>query len=124
MSENARLVAFVATTDLERAREFYVDMVGLVVREDTPHALVLDGHGTDLRVTPVQEKADAPYTVLGWSVDDLNGNVSALRDNGVTFWQVEGLEQDAYDAWTAPDGTRVAWFADPDGNVLSLQQSR
>jgi catechol 2,3-dioxygenase-like lactoylglutathione lyase family enzyme len=109
--------------DAERSRAFYVDALGLAVLEDTPHALVLDGLGTHLRVTPVAEKAHAPYTVLGWSVDDLDANVSALRESGVSFWRVEGLDQDEYDAWTAPDGTRVAWFADPDGNVLSLQQN-
>jgi len=123
MIRGAQLVAFVATTDIHRSRAFYVDALGLAVLEETPHALVLDGHGTHLRVTPVEEKAAAPYTVLGWSVDDLASNVSELRESGVNFWRVDGLEQDEYDSWTAPDGTRVAWFADPDGNVLSLQQN-
>jgi catechol 2,3-dioxygenase-like lactoylglutathione lyase family enzyme len=120
MLEASSLVAFVASTDLERSRRFYVGALGLAVLESTPHALEVDANGTELRITRIAELVRAPYTVLGWSVEDLDSSVAELRGAGVRFCRYEGLAQDEYDAWTAPDGTRVAWFEDPDGNVLSL----
>lgn len=122
MVQGARLVAFAACTDLDRAAAFYVDRLGLAVRERTPFALVLDGGGSQLRLTLVDRKEPAPYTVLGWSVGDLDAAVEELRGRGVAFTRYPGMEQDAHDAWTAPGGSRVAWFTDPDGNVLSLQE--
>lgn len=122
MVPGARLVAFIASTDLDRAAAFYVDCLRLSLVERTPFALVLDGGGAQLRVALVEEKAPAPYTVLGWSVDDLDAAVEQLRARGVGFTRYPGMDQDQHDAWTAPGGSRVAWFTDPDGNVLSLQE--
>ncbi len=117
-----QLVAFVATTDLDRAERFYVDALGLAVKSRDSHGVVLDNDGVELRVNLVGQPTSAPYTVLGWSVADLSAQVDALRGRGVTFNRYPGMDLDADDAWTAPDGTRVAWFTDPDGNVLSLHQ--
>jgi catechol 2,3-dioxygenase-like lactoylglutathione lyase family enzyme len=122
MPSPGRLVAFAATRDLARAQRFYTDQLGLMLVEANPGAVVLDSDGVQLRVTLVAEKAEAPYTVLGWDVDDLTAAVGALRARGVTFNRYPGMDQDSDDAWTAPDGTKVAWFSDPDGNVLSLSR--
>jgi len=123
MTPPGRLVAFAATRDLDRAERFYRDVLGLPILTKNPHAIAFDNDGTELRVTLVAAFAHAPYTVLGWSVEDLTAQVSRLRDRGVTFTRYPGMEQDADDAWTAPDGTRVAWFTDPDGSVLSLHET-
>jgi catechol 2,3-dioxygenase-like lactoylglutathione lyase family enzyme len=120
---SSELVAFVATTDLDRARAFYGGVLGLPVVEESPFACVFDAHGTQLRVTPVTEIRPAPYTVLGWAVDDIAATVRALGAAGVSFERFPGMEQDALGVWAAPSGARVAWFADPDGNVLSLTQA-
>ena len=65
-----------------------------------------------------------PHPVLGWNVDDIAAAAEALRDRGVEFTIYEGMGQDALGIWTAPDGkTKVAFFADPDGNVLTLSQA-
>ncbi len=123
MISTARITAFVATTDLAEAIDFYVDVVGLtLLGRDDPFAAVVDGQGAQVRITVVHEKADAPYTVLGWEVPDLDAAVDDLRARGVTFTRYDGMDQDDHDAWAAPDGTRVAWFADPAGNTLSLHQ--
>ncbi|WP_305092650.1 VOC family protein [Prescottella sp. R16] len=123
MSFPEALVAFVASTDLDVSSMFYVDTLGLTVTERTPFALVVDGgSGTELRITLVQSKVDAGYTVLGWRTPDLASSVEELRGKGVEFLRYQGMDQDEHDAWTAPDGTRVAWFRDPHGNVLSLHQ--
>jgi len=120
MPAPGRLIAFAATRDLARAQRFYTDQLGLTLVEANPGAVVLDSDGVALRVTLVADKPEAAYTVLGWEVDDLKAAVAALRGRGVTFTRYPGMDQDNDDAWTAPDGTKVAWFSDPDGNVLSL----
>ena len=108
MPSPGRLVAFAATRDLARAQRFYVDQLGLTLIDANPGAVVLDSDGVRLRVTLVADKAEAPYTVLGWEVDDLTAAVAALRARGVSFTRYPGMDQDSDDAWTAPDGTRVA----------------
>jgi catechol 2,3-dioxygenase-like lactoylglutathione lyase family enzyme len=122
MLGSSDLVAFVATTDLDRARAFYGGVLGLSVVEESPFACVFDAHGTSLRVTPVGEMRAAPYTVLGWVIDDIGATVDALGTAGVKLERFEGVEQDDRGVWTTPSGAQVAWFTDPDGNVLSVTQ--
>jgi catechol 2,3-dioxygenase-like lactoylglutathione lyase family enzyme len=116
------LVAFAAVTDLPRARDFYSGTLGLPVLEVNDFALVLDAHGTMLRITPVPGHSPAPFTVLGWKVADITAAVRELAAAGVRFTRYEGMGQDDDGVWTAPGGDRVAWFTDPDGNTLSLTQ--
>jgi catechol 2,3-dioxygenase-like lactoylglutathione lyase family enzyme len=123
MLGSSDLVAFVATTDLDRARTFYSGTLGLSVVEESPFACVFDAHGTTLRVTPVGEIHTAPYTVLGWTVDDIAATVRALGAAGVSFERFPGMDQDDSGVWTSPSGAQVAWFTDPDGNVLSVTQA-
>jgi len=122
MLESSDLVAFVAATDLRRARTFYEQTLGLPVLEQNDFACVLDAHGTMLRVTAVPEVARGGYTVLGWRVSDIAAAVRDLAARGVTFLRYAGMSQDEDGIWTAPGGAKVAWFADPDGNTLSLTQ--
>jgi catechol 2,3-dioxygenase-like lactoylglutathione lyase family enzyme len=119
---DAPLLAFVATTDLDRSHRFYGDMLGLRRVEASPFANAYDAGGTQLRVTRVERLAGAPYTVLGWAVLDVHAAIAALAPNGVAFERYDGVEQDAAGVWRAPGGVLVAWFQDPDGNVLSLTQ--
>ena len=122
MLESSNLVAFVAASDLRRARAFYEQTLGLPVLEHNEFACVLDAHGTMLRVTAVPVVAHGGYTVLGWRVADIEAEVRDLASRGVAFLRYDGLSQDEHGIWTAPGGARVAWFADPDGNTLSLTQ--
>ena len=116
------IVAFVPTTDAQRARAFYVDTLGLRFITDDGFAMVLDAHGTMVRVATVQSFVPFPFTMLGWKVNDIEGVVAGLRDKGVTFQVFSFFEQDALGIWTAPTGDKVAWFKDPDGNTLSVSQ--
>jgi catechol 2,3-dioxygenase-like lactoylglutathione lyase family enzyme len=118
----APIVAFAPVTDVGRSRAFYVDLLGLTVVEDTPFALVCDAGGTTLRITPVGQLSPQPFTVLGWAVDDVAATGRALVDAGVELLRFDGMEQDELGVWTTPGGDRIAWFHDPDGNVLSLSQ--
>jgi catechol 2,3-dioxygenase-like lactoylglutathione lyase family enzyme len=117
----ARQVGFVGVTDLDAAQRFYGDVLGLVLEDARPFALVAGTGMTQLRITLVDEVRAAPYTVLGWAVDDLDAEIDRLADNGVAFTRYDGMEQDDRGVWTAPSGARIAWFLDPDGNNLSLQ---
>jgi catechol 2,3-dioxygenase-like lactoylglutathione lyase family enzyme len=120
---SSKIMAFVATRDPERAKTFYRDALGLhLVQEELPFALVFDAHGTMLRVTIVPEHHVAPYTVLGWEVADIVATAKKLVEAGVKLARYPGMPQDELGIWTAPGGARVAWFQDPDGNVLSVTQ--
>jgi catechol 2,3-dioxygenase-like lactoylglutathione lyase family enzyme len=119
---DAPLVAFVATTDLGRARTFYGETLGLTFTDENAFACVFDAHGTTLRVTAVPELSLAGYTVLGWLVDDISSAIRTLGERGVDFKRFDGMDQDELGVWTTPGGDKVAWFADPDGNTLSLTQ--
>ena len=123
MNHDWQLVAFVATSDAARARGFYEDVLGLPLISDDPFALIFDAHGTLLRVQNVDAVAPVPYTALGWSRRDIEADVRSLGAKGVAFERYEGMNQDAAGIWAAPDGARVAWFKDPDGNLLSLSES-
>ena len=120
----ARLVAFVPVTDAEKARMFYEDVLGVrLVEHEKPFALVFDANGTMLRVTPVREHKPAPFTVLGWDVESIEATIDELVAAGVEFMRIPGFNDAAPRAiWTAPGGARIAWFYDPDRNVLSLTQ--
>ena len=120
---SSSLVAFVGVCDPDRAKRFYRDTLGLrLVSEELPFALVFDVQGTMLRVTVVPEVKPAKFTVLGWKVPDIQAAVSSLEEEGVEFQRYAGLQQDGLGIWTSPRGARVAWFHDPDGNILSVTQ--
>ena len=118
----APVIAFVATADADRARTFYGDTLGLPLVEDAPFALVFAAGETMLRVQKVAGLTPQPFTALGWHVDDLAETVAALVGRGVVFQHFEGVQQDEAGIWTTPSGDRIAWFKDPDGNLLSLTE--
>lgn len=117
------LVAFVGAADPARARAFYEQTLGLPLIEQTSFACVFAAGPTMLRVTAVERVSPAPYTVLGWSVDDVAAAVGELAERGVEMLAYAGLDQDAQGIWTAPGGARIAWFHDPEGNVLSVSEA-
>jgi catechol 2,3-dioxygenase-like lactoylglutathione lyase family enzyme len=115
------VVAFVPTKDSEKARAFYVGVLGLSFVKDDGFALVLDANGIMVRVAKAQF-TPAPFTILGWQVEDIEKMVTGLQAKGVQFERFGFLEQDKLGIWTAPSGDKVAWFKDPDGNILSVSQ--
>ena len=121
-----KMVGFVTTTAPERARAFYGDTLGFRFIEDDGFALAFDANGTLLRVAKAQSFTPSQATVLGWEVTDIAAAVRELAARGVVFEQfnLPFLVQDALGIWTAPNGDRVAWFKDPDGNTLSISCHR
>jgi catechol 2,3-dioxygenase-like lactoylglutathione lyase family enzyme len=122
MLDSQKLMAFVATRNPARAKEFYGGTLGLRFVSDDGFALVFDANGTTVRIATVRELNPAPYTVLGWQVDDIESAVKELTAAGVVFERYGIFPQDEFGIWAAPGGVRVAWFKDPDGNTLSLSQ--
>ena len=122
MLQAGEVIAFAASADLRRARAFYEQILGLHVTEQNDFACVFDANGTMLRLTAVAEVARPGYTVLGWRVADIAATARGLAGQGVVFIRYDGMDQDDDGVWTTPGGDKVAWFADPDGNVLSLTQ--
>lgn len=117
-----RLIAIAPSTDLDRSRSFYVDVLGLALESQDSFACVLRSGDVMLRVTAVGTFTPQPFTVLGWEVDQIDLHVARLNALGVRFNRYDGLMQDENGVWRAPGGDRVAWFLDPDGNTLSLTE--
>lgn len=118
-------VAFVPSRNPPKSRAFFEGVLGLEYVSEDPFAMVLDANGVMIRVanvSGVREFKPAPFTILGWSVDDIEATVKGLKAKGVMFERYAGMEQDSLDIWTSPSGARIAWFKDPDGNLLSVAQ--
>jgi catechol 2,3-dioxygenase-like lactoylglutathione lyase family enzyme len=123
MLGSTNIAAFVPTQDAEKARAFYVGVLGLRFVKDDGFAVVLDANGIMVRVSKVPPPfTPAPFTILGWKVTDIEQMVKGLQDKGVHFERFGFFEQDQLGIWTAPTGDKVAWFKDPDGNILSVSQ--
>ena len=123
MLTNNRIAAFVATAAPEKARDFYENTLGLTLIADEEYAIVFDAGGTTLRVQKAGPFTPLPFTSLGWHVEDIEASVSDLRSNGVVFEQYPWMPEGSNGIMTFPGGGRVAWFKDPDGNLLSLSQN-
>lgn len=122
MLSGYKIVAFIPTKDSTRARSFYEDVLGLRFVSDDPFALVMDANGTTVRIAKLKDFTPAPYTILGWEVSNIQDVSQNLIKKGIVFERYGGAQQDNLGIWTSPGGARVAWFKDPDGNVLSISQ--
>lgn len=117
------LVAFVTIRNAEGAKRFYRDTLGLrLVAEELPFALVFDANGTMLRLAISPQHVPLPGTVLDWRVDAIGERVRELASAGAIFERFEGMPQDELGIWSTPTGAKVAWFKDPDGNLLSVSE--
>lgn len=120
---NYNIIGFVTIVDVERAKSFYGDTLGLrLVSEEPPFALVFDANGIMLRLGMGKQLPPASGTVLGWQVPNIESVVHTLEAAGVQFERYGFLEQDDSGIWTSPTKARVAWFKDPDGNTLSVSE--
>jgi catechol 2,3-dioxygenase-like lactoylglutathione lyase family enzyme len=122
MFEPVHVTAFLATTNGPRAAAFYGGTLGLRQLSEDGFALVFDLQGVELRVQKVERLTPQPFTVLGWQVQTLRAVIASLTARGVIFERFHGLMQSDEGIWRAPSGAQVAWFRDPDGNLLSLAE--
>ena len=116
------LIGFVPITDADRAKAFYADVLGLTFVQDDGFALVFHSGGNMVRLVRMPSVTPAQFTILGWEATTIEDDVKALTAKGVSFVRFSFFKQDKLGIWTAPNGNKVAWFTDPDGNVLSVSQ--
>ena len=122
MLADKKLKAFIPTIMPEKAKAFYQDILGLKLLSEDKYAMEFDANGVLLRVTTVPVLKPHEFTVLGWNVPDITSLISLMNSKGIFFEKYKFLQQDDLGIWTAPGGAKVAWFKDPDGNLLSLTE--
>jgi catechol 2,3-dioxygenase-like lactoylglutathione lyase family enzyme len=122
---SAKLVGFVPITDPQRARAFYQGLLGLEFISDDQFALVFRSGTNTLRLVKSKSVTPAAYTIAGWEVAGIEQAVRNLIARGVEFEKYPWVKDEAgLGIWTAPGGDKVAWFKDPDGNVLSVSEHK
>ncbi len=122
MLEGNRLMAFVPVSNVDSARQFYRDKLGLKLVSEDGFALAFDVECVVLRATLIPKFTPQPFTVLGWQVPDAHAMAKQLAAGGVALERFGGMNQDEDGLWHAPGGALVGWFKDPDGNILSITQ--
>jgi catechol 2,3-dioxygenase-like lactoylglutathione lyase family enzyme len=122
MLGSARLQTIIWTARKTEAARFYGDVLGLRLVGESHGALVYDVGGAELRVSPVPSTNPSPHTVAGFAVTDADAVMAGLAARGLEPERFSGFRHEANGVWQAPDGTRVGWFRDPDGNLLSIVQ--
>jgi catechol 2,3-dioxygenase-like lactoylglutathione lyase family enzyme len=122
MLADSKLQSIVWTSRIAEAETFYRDLLGLTLATRSDGALVFDVGGGTLRVAPVPSTQPSEHTVLGFAVPDLDRVVTLLGERGVAIERFAGMPHDDKGLVVSPDGARVAWIRDPDGNILSVVQ--
>jgi catechol 2,3-dioxygenase-like lactoylglutathione lyase family enzyme len=122
MLASSTLQTIVLTSRIAEAEKFYSGVLGLPLNGKSHGALIYDVGGSDLRVSPVPETQPSAHTVLGFAVPNLRAIVELLKQRGVSLERFAGLTHDSTGILTTPEGAKVAWFRDPDGNLLSAVQ--
>jgi catechol 2,3-dioxygenase-like lactoylglutathione lyase family enzyme len=117
-----RVVTFLVTSKPDEAITFFRDKLGFSYLRDDGYALVFDMNGTMLRIGKTASFTPAQGTVLGWESRDIEAAVDRLVQKGLAFERYPNMGQDERGIAIFPNGDKVAWFKDPDGNVLSLSQ--
>ena len=124
MLASSKIVGFVPTKDSWKARGFYEGKLGFQFVSDDMFALVMRAGENMIRIAKAKDFTPAPYTVLGWEVSNIEAMVAWLQKRGVAFEKYPWVPDKETGIWTAPSGDKVAWFKDPDGNVLSVSQHK
>ncbi|HPG07651.1 MAG: VOC family protein [Saprospiraceae bacterium] len=122
MLANGILKAFIPTVNPQEAILFYRDLLGFELMSEDDYAMEFNANGTLLRVTIVNEFVPQPFTILGWNIENLVFTVRQFNEKNIYFEIFDFLEQDDLGIWNSPGGAKVAWFKDPDGNILSLTE--
>jgi len=118
-----KITAFIPTKQVEKSKQFYSNVLGLNLVSEDAYGIEFESNGCFLRIAIVHELKPYPFTVLGFKICDIESHVKSLIVKGVKFEKYDGLAHDNLGIWTSPSKAKVAWFKDPDGNLLSLTES-
>ena len=124
MLASSKIIGFALTKDYDRARAFYEGKLGLQFVSLDQFALVMKAGESMIRISKVPDFTPIRSTVLGWEVQNIETAVASLKKQGVAFEKYPFIQDAELAIWTAPTGDKVAWFKDPDGNVLSVSQNK
>jgi catechol 2,3-dioxygenase-like lactoylglutathione lyase family enzyme len=122
---SSTLIAFIPTTNPEKSLHFYTQMLELELISQDPFAIVLNSNGIMIRITTIPESTNFkphPFTILGWNVPSAHQTTRDLAAKGIIFERYPNLPQDPDGIWLSPSAAKIAWFKDPDGNVLSITE--
>ncbi len=122
MLSSAHMIGFLLTKDYDRARAFFEGKLGFQFVSVDQFALAMRAGGNMIRISKVPDFAPARNKVLGWEVTEIEAAVAWLKERGVSFGKYPFIQDPELGIWTTPSGDKVAWFKDPDGNVLSISQ--
>ena len=122
MVGQSKVIGFLATKNPRLTRGFYEEKLGLTFVSEDNFAVVFDVNGTMVRIQKVEKVNPHPYTALGWMVSSIRTVATQLAKRGVEFQRYPGMKQDELGVWSSPGGAKVAWFKDPDGNILSITE--
>jgi len=123
MFENTKAFSGFSVNDLEAAKKFYGEALGLKTSEQYGLLTLHLAGGRDTLVYPKPDHAPATYTILNFAVDDIDAAVDELVSRGVELEKYDGLGQDDKGINRA-GGPYIAWFKDPAGNILAVLQER
>jgi catechol 2,3-dioxygenase-like lactoylglutathione lyase family enzyme len=122
MLDSGKMIGFLGTSDFERARQFYEGKLGWKILSTDAFAMIVSVGGHVVRIVKIRDFRAVPYTVLGWEVEDVVAVVTWLKSRGVEVERYPWVPDKETGVWVTPNGDKVAWFQDPDGNVLSVSQ--
>lgn len=122
MLQEPKITALLPTTNPEQSKEFFKNTLGLKLVSEDPYGIEFEGLGSNLRISVVPKFTPHQFAVLGFKIEEINFQVKALTDNGVKFEKYKALNQNELGVWISPGKAKIAWFKDPDGNLLSLTQ--
>ena len=125
MLKDSKVSAIAPAADLERARRFYADSLGLTPAEETPGGLTYHlGGGSELFLYPTEYAGQAGHTVAAFRVADIAAEVEALQSRGVQF-ETYDMPDVTWEGSVAsnPEMGKVAWFKDSEGNILALDEA-
>lgn len=120
MLTTGKLVGMLTTTDYDRARQFYEGVLDFEFVSLDQFALAMRAGVNMIRINKVDSFRAAQGTVLGWEVEDVKTTVLWLKSRGVTTEKFAFVDDQELGIWRTQGGDQVAWFKDPDGNVLSV----
>jgi catechol 2,3-dioxygenase-like lactoylglutathione lyase family enzyme len=122
MLASGKMAGFLLTKDYDKARQFFEGALGFQFVSLDQYALVMRAGASTIRISKAADFTPFKSTVLGWEVQDIAAVVAWLNQRGVTFEKYPFVQDRDLGIWTTPNGDKVAWFKDPDGNVLSVSQ--
>ena len=118
MLASGKLMGFIPTTNYSKAREFYEGKLGFEVVGLDQFAMVMQMGGNQIRAVQLPAFTPQQGTILGWQVEEIEAVATWLLERGIETEKYSFIQDQKLGIWNAPSGDRVAWFKDPDGNVI------